>query len=437
MKTQTPAAQNKRNTISLTLVLVVFTVVFLAGIPSVPFHPDESTYIFMSSDLEILFTDPQTIFWQTTQQGSLRQNYRTLDPPLPRNMVAIGRLVAGQPALQVDWDWSQSWQQNQQAGALPDDSLLFTCRLSVAIFYPLTLLFLYLSAQKIAGRTAAWIAMLLMAGSALSLLHTRRAMSESVLVFFITLSLYFLLRFEEKPWLSSIPIALAVNSKLSAAPLLAVGGLLILIVGFIRKWPVKKILVQAVLYGLVILLISFALNPYLWAHPLPAARAAWQARLELTDRQVGTVVTVSPEQVLDSTPKRIGNLIAHLFFTPPAIADVANYLAETQNASDVYLSNPLHSLGRSIVIGAILLVLCLTGIIFSLVDAVRRKSIALFTLALAGFSQIAAILVLVPLPFQRYILPALPFACIWTAYGPTRFIQGIQTALNKKPDLEK
>jgi hypothetical protein len=160
--------------------------------------------------------------------------------------------------------------------------------------------------------------------------------------------------------------------------------------------------------------------------------ASWQARLELTSRQVSTVASVSPQQILDSFPKRLGNLIAHLFFTPPAIADVANYLEQTADAAKHYLANPLHALARDPFMASLLLIISLSGFIFSLLDLLRSKSVQLLILFIAGFAQIAAILLLVPLPFQRYVLPVLPFTCFWTAYGLSKFIQVFLAALKEK-----
>lgn len=432
MKPLSSLSNHQKNTLALVIVLILLTVLYMSSIADVPFHPDESTSIFMSDDLEITFTDPKSLFWQPGQVDNLRQHYRKLDPPTSRTIIGLSRLITGQPSLPADWDWSLTWQENKQAGALPAPNLLTDSRIGIALFYPFSLLFFYLSVHEITDRLTAWLAMLFMAGNMLVLLHTRRAMTESFMLFTIILSLYFLVHFREKPWLSAIPVALALNAKLSAAPLAAVGGLVILLSAFQNKWLVKKWITQLAAYGLVILLLCLILNPFLWAHPVSAARSAWESRLELTERQVATVAEVSPEQVLDSVPKRIGNLIAHLFFTPPAIADVANYLDETAQSAGRYLAHPLHSLGRGPVAASLALILSLVGFIFSLLDLIRTKSPPLLIFFLSGLAQIAAILLLVPLPFQRYILPAVPFACFWLAYAIATFVNGIAAAIQQK-----
>lgn len=432
MRNFSSLSADQKNIIICCLIIILFSVFFLAGVKDVPFHPDESTYIFMSDDVTILLNDPQSVFWQPGQIDDLRQHYRKLDPPTSRNMIALSRYLTGQPSLAADWDWSLSWQENAQAGALPNAGLLTASRIGVALLFPFSLFVFYLTVKKVSNSITAWLSMLFLAGNAIFLLHTRRAMSESFLLFAIILSVYFLIQFQDKPWLSSIPIALAINAKLSAAPLVFIGLLAILVLNIRKEHPGKNILRQLTLFAVILLAISFLLNPFLWAHPVQAAQSAWQARLELTGRQVATVLEVSPEQVLDNPAKRIGNLLAHLFYTPPAIADVANYLAETGSSAEAYLSNPLHTLGRSLLSGSLALVLTLTGFLASLLDLSRSRSLPLLFFNLSGLALIAAILILVPLPFQRYVLPALPFACFWSAYLIAKFIDGILKALKRK-----
>ena len=59
MKHISSLSTHQKNTLALVIVLILLTVLYMSTIADVPFHPDESTYIFMSDDLEILFTDLQ------------------------------------------------------------------------------------------------------------------------------------------------------------------------------------------------------------------------------------------------------------------------------------------------------------------------------------------------------------------------------------------
>ena len=60
-------------TIGLLVLIGLFTVFYLWGVEAVPFHPDESTYLFMSSDLETLFQAPTSLIWQPEIEGDRRQ----------------------------------------------------------------------------------------------------------------------------------------------------------------------------------------------------------------------------------------------------------------------------------------------------------------------------------------------------------------------------
>jgi hypothetical protein len=179
----------------LILFILAASVIYWAGLPAVPFHPDESTQIFMSSDVELFFTRPADLFWREEARDDVRQRYRELDAPLTRYLIGIGRFVlGGQPPLPVDWDWTSSWQANLAAGAYPDADLLLAARLPQALLFPLTLLLLFLTLQAIAPRPAAWLGLFLFAVHGLVLLHTRRAMAEGVLLFTIMLTLWSLVQ---------------------------------------------------------------------------------------------------------------------------------------------------------------------------------------------------------------------------------------------------
>ena len=44
----------------------IITVIAIAGLPGIPFHPDESTQLFMSSDIETLRHAPLSLVWDKT-----------------------------------------------------------------------------------------------------------------------------------------------------------------------------------------------------------------------------------------------------------------------------------------------------------------------------------------------------------------------------------
>lgn len=205
------------------IVLSLLTGGYLIGVAGVPFHPDESTYLYMSADLETFFQSPTALFWRPESTGDVHQQYRRLNPPLVHALIGISRTAAGLPALPVDWDWTKSWQENQRAGGLPPANLLLTGRIGEAFLYPFSILFLFLAVRRVANDFTAWVAALLLASNALVLLDTRRAMAEGGLLFTLTLSMWALVKAEKRPWMVAIPAALAFSAKQSLAALGPVG----------------------------------------------------------------------------------------------------------------------------------------------------------------------------------------------------------------------
>ena len=158
--------------------------------------------------------------------------YRLLDAPFAREWIGVFRLITGKSVLLSDWDWALPWKENEKAGALPSVGLLSTGRLASSIFFPLDLILLFFIGQKIRGNHMGWLIVILFSFNALVLLHTRRAMSEGPLLFFIILALWAFLQNPKYLILSAIPAALAFNSKYSALPLFLLGVFTIVI----RNW---------------------------------------------------------------------------------------------------------------------------------------------------------------------------------------------------------
>ncbi|HEX2979954.1 MAG TPA: glycosyltransferase family 39 protein, partial [Anaerolineaceae bacterium] len=318
----------------------------------------------MSSEIARLCNDPSSVFWSAQKEGDLRQHYRVIDAPLMRYVLEAARAVAGVSTLEVDWDWSQSWEKNRQAGALPDRALLQTGRWGAAIFFPFDLILIFAIGRRIQGRLTGWLAALLLAGNALVLLHTRRAMAEGLLLFTTLLATWAMVTLHHRPWLTGLPVALAVNSKHSAVALLVPG----LLAAF---WPQpertnqpQRIVNVAGFLGLFAITMV-VLNPFLWTTPLRAAQQVWQARSRLTENMTLMISTASPEMVQKTIPERIGAEVTQLYFTRPAVMDVANYADQLHTAEQSYLANPFHTLFRDIWSGGLLLGAALFGMILA------------------------------------------------------------------------
>ncbi|HWQ04537.1 MAG TPA: hypothetical protein VN452_04205 [Longilinea sp.] len=398
------------------LILAIITGLFLYGAKAVPFHPDEATYIFMSGDLETLVHHPAELVYSLTPVDAVRQNYRLLDAPLTRWLIGIGRNLAGMPAPTIDWNWTRTWQQNEHSGALPVSNLLIVSRLSVAWLFGFTLFFTYRAGTILFGPRFVWLYVGLTALNGLVLMHSRRAMAESILLFAVSWLIFVMAKKESNPILLALPAALAFNAKFTSAGLVLVVLLAAWIFSSLPSWKIR--LRNVLLCAIFIMLLTYILNPVAWRNPIQTAWAALEARTTLAAQQVEAVSNVSPDLVMDTPSQRLSGWLVFLYISPPATADVANYLQDTQVSEKAYFSNPLNNLLRGITGGVMLLTLTLMG--FALA-AYRTwignpKRIQFGILILATLIAFLSLVFFIPLPFQRYVVMLIPFINLWIVF---------------------
>ena len=399
-------------------IILLICIPYWAGTLGVPFHPDESAQLYMSADVELLFENPTDLFWTPAETGGLREQYRLLDAPLTRTLIGLGRVLTNTAALPADWVWAASWEENTGNGALPDRRLLAVGRLSVAWLFPLTLWFSYEAGKILGGKRLGWLAMGLMAANALVLLHTRRAMAESALLFCVALFIWLALRENTPAWLLGLAAGLAFCAKHSAVTLLPLGLVAVL---WVRQsqfhWT--RYLLRAGVYLLAFGFIYGLLNPWLWQYPVQATQAALAARQELAARQTAEMRAANADQALDTPGERLVGALAQVYFAPPAIWDVGNYAEVQQSDADHYLANPLHRLLRSFGGGGILLALTLVGIALAVRGVLKEPAERrVLVLLLLGFGlQLGFQAGFVTLPFQRYVIPLLPWIGLLMGYA--------------------
>jgi len=420
------------------ILTAIISAAYWYGIPAVPFHPDETTQIFMSGDIEIFMNNPANLVWREDKNEDPRQIYRMLDAPLTRDFIGIGRAVFDLPSTPVDWNWAVTWDRNNLAGALPSADLLKTGRFSVAWLFPFSLILTYLIGKKIAGPRMGLLALIFLSSNALVLLHTRRAMAESVLLFTTLLALWSMLTIQKKTWLAAIPVGFALAAKQSAVALILT-GLIILVVQYWKKKT--KLLENVGIYLALILAITIIFNPFLWSQPVNAALASFNARQDLILRQVNEFRQADTGQVLDTIPERSLGILANLYFTPLKFNEVGNYSFQTLPAETAYLSNPLFSLLRNFTGGIILLFLTIIGFVLGCLkirkfglESQRELSILILTTFIFALTLILTI----PLAFQRYIIPLVPLTTFLIAY-PLDQLLGLIWGMKRKPasSLEK
>jgi 4-amino-4-deoxy-L-arabinose transferase-like glycosyltransferase len=393
--------------------ILLLTVLYAATLLDVPFHPDESTHIYMSRDISF---NPLTLAWDGEVPLSNEARLRAIDAPLARTLIGIVREIFSIPPLEADWDWSLSWEENKSAGALPATQQLLGSRSVMVLLLPISLWLLYLAFKKVLPAIPSLVATILLGLNPLLLLHGRRAMSESPLIFGIALFLWAVTRDKRNPWVIGLSLALAVNAKHSALGLFPAGilALVYLPEGFSGMKKGAQNLLKAASIFLAILVL---LNPFYWKHPLNALDAGIQARFSLAeDQQEDHLGQIGQDdQLLQTT---IPSLILNMYLTPPQTEEVGNYLDETESSRESYLSNPFYTWGRDLITGSILVTLSIAGIGFAFwrfpsKDPEDKSQILVFALATVCLGIFTVFL----LPWQRYALVILPFACCWIGFG--------------------
>jgi 4-amino-4-deoxy-L-arabinose transferase-like glycosyltransferase len=420
-----------------------FAAFYLNGLSAVPFHPDESTYIFMSRDFETVFLrrDPGALAWTAPQPLSREARYRLLDGPVLRYLIGLGGWAWGFTTadLNGDWDWEAAWRENVQAGHRPSPGLLLASRIPEAILTALAVGVLFRMGADVRGVGVGLAAALLFGLNALTQLHGRRAMAEGPALFFSVLTVWgvvHLTRLSDKAAgldrrivglsaLVGVSLGLAAASKHTGAALILVACPAAGLALMQRPWPLARRWTAAAGVSLTLalgsLLTAWALNPILYRAPLANTRAMLAARVEFTQRQIDTIGYLFPHLLTPTPLARLRAALLEIFLRPPAVWDVPIYAADQASQAEAYLSSPATAWSRHPLAGAVLLGLTLAGLAFSALRVARNRfgphtrGEQIFWLWLAV--TLGLILLIIPLDWQRYFFPLLPPACLFASLG--------------------
>jgi hypothetical protein len=166
------------------VVLIFLGAVYLNGVESVPFQPDESHTIHTSVYFETFFHgDFSSQLWS--------ENYWTLtQPPLSRYWVGLGRRLGGYTSENLigPWDWYQDEAYNLAAGNMPSVDLLWWSRLPMVVLAIFSGWFIFLLVREIGGVIGGYTWVGLYASSTYFLVQLRRALSEASLLAFTALA---------------------------------------------------------------------------------------------------------------------------------------------------------------------------------------------------------------------------------------------------------
>jgi 4-amino-4-deoxy-L-arabinose transferase-like glycosyltransferase len=419
---------------------LLFLGFLLATLPAVPFHPDEATYIFMSRDLDrILEQGPLAVCWHADGESDPLQVERERDCPLARYAIGWARRLAGSAATEANWNWSLDWEQNLALGAVPSQELLFHARIPEVLLLFLSVLLMARIGFRLGGWMGAVAAAALLGMNSQVLLHARRAMSESGLLFGMILVVAVLLeprwragsffRGLGRPLLAGAALAIAVSAKYSGLLMMpvAVGGM------FCVDPPSDRC--KALWHGIArtgMLILAFfvfflVLNPVYWCNPLGTLSAVVAERQRLMAEQVDALCSASRMAVLDSPVHRLLAPYYEWFVAPPAFWDIPKYAVHTAAAENAYMAQPLHTLTASWAGGLITTVLAFAGLIWAAVRALVRKAAPPEWIAMVWLlSVFFGIVVGVPILWQRYYLPLIPAGAALSAAAIGALVRKIQ-----------
>lgn len=305
--------------LELSIILVILVSVYFRNIPAPSFHSDESQWIATSAYFEpFIQGDFSSSVWE--------KSYWTLtQPPLTRYIIAMGRLVGGYRAdeLNVPWMGSLSDEENEARGAIPDSDLLWWSRLPMALLVVVSGGMLFLAAAALGGRVAGYTVLIFFVATPYLLKMLGRAMGESPLLFWTMLaaaSAVVALRYWPQRrglwWLvvGGVCGGLAGSAKLNG--LAATGTAVIVGLCVFIKYRKsltsegKRFVGTAVfLTPLIALLTFFLLNPFLYPAPVQNMAAMWNNRTEAMQRQIDN----SPERAILDWETRLQVVPEYIF----------------------------------------------------------------------------------------------------------------------------
>lgn len=404
------------------------------GLGKVPFHPDETSMLYQTRDVELFIQNPAALAWKPDRAMTQSLEYRLLNAPLAKYMVGLARRAAGYTAEDVstDWDWSLTWDENVKSGGLPPSRALLAGRAASLASLSLAGLALSLWGYRVGEWKLAILILLSFALNAFQLLHGRRAMAEGAVLAAVSLWLYASTQVQSKPWLLGVASGLSLASKHSTAPLLLVGFLAALIYPSLDERRPGRSLRSAAAFTFSAIALFFVLNPVFWANPIGGIREAIRLRSELADRQGRELDARQAGITLSSPVQRVAAAIGLLFITDIQFQEVGNYRDALQEDISSYQAVPGHGVDRGAIAGALRLTLFALGGILAArgIFGAGRSAPGMALILIGGVLQAGALIIFNPLPFQRYYAPLLPFVhalTAWAVYWPIVQIAGGNT----------
>ncbi len=412
--------------------LLLIAVYCLGGVGLVPLHGDEPTQISMGRDFYYQFVEGdwaqvRYAAWDAlSPEAAAEQDLRLLNGTLPKYLFGFAAYAAGYEvgALNEQWVWGAGWDWNHENGHVPADDLLLRARLTSALLLALSAWAVYSIGLTVRSRLVAVLASAYYVLNPGILLNGRRAMMEGSMLAFGLLTVLAGLWLLRKPdWkraaLLGIAAGLAVASKHTAVFTVAAvfaGCALDWMWEALRgaKWrdSLREIgwLFGA---GLLALSLFYALNPAWWGDPIGRAGEVLERRDELLAGQTATFGGY------EDFSAQVSGFWRQVFLVQPMYAEteIDGFVRNQQELIGAYETSSFSgiSIGGTALGGLLVLLLVLVGVgaaLCGFVSISDRWLLGIWTIAMLSLT-----LLLTPLEWQRYYLPAYPLIALFAALG--------------------
>ncbi len=417
--------------------LLLLAAYVLAGASLVPFHGDESTQIFMGRDYYYLFQEgdlPKVLYDSAWSSRQDEQHLRLINGTVSKTIHGWLAASKGIRLEQINghWDWELDYAENRELGRIPDRSLLDAARLASSAQLAMAAAALFALVNISIGKPEAYIASAIFALHPAILINGRRAMMEGshlLGMMLVLLSAAWLL--QGRRWWKFVLLGLVSGFAVAAKhPNAFVLALVFLACAALWLYQTARMpgqagqktarsLVGLLAAGGLALFTFYLMNPAWWQAPLDSAAEVLRLRVDLLNEQAALYGGYA------SSAERIEGFLEYAFFDRSQYHEVAQWAGNDAIRAQINAYETSGFAGFAIagkLGGLVMALLSLWGIVY-LARAPQIDSKYRWLLLVWGVGIALITLLVTPLPWQRYYLPALPFAQLAAACAFARLIR--------------
>jgi 4-amino-4-deoxy-L-arabinose transferase-like glycosyltransferase len=395
------------------LYLAALVAYIIAGAWLVPFHGDESTQIYMSRDYAYTFLqrDLSRVFFSLNPTSPQEQDLRIINGTVNKYTMGLAWHLVGFDVADVNeqWDWGAPYAYNVETGHHPGADLLRVARLPSALFTAAGAVVVFLIGTQLGGRPTAVAASFLYATNPIILVNGRRAMMEGSLLFGEVLVVLAGILFAQSAyrWRYALLLGGAMGFALASKHTNVFTVMLVfaLCLGYIIVTDWRRIL-RLIGAGALAAAVFLALNPAWWRAPLATAAEIIRLRSNLLAVQT---------DVFGSYPDfaaQVAGFWRQVIVGRPMYYEVAGWGAHIGAQIGQYEASFLGGLRLP---AFVMLTLLVAGVAALFRRRENRPARVMVGTWAAGVAVLT--LLLTPLEWQRYYLPAVPGLCIVAGYG--------------------